>query len=92
VFGEIAKVHGTPVCVSVKVWPAIVTVPFRLAAAVFAATEIATVPFPLPEAPAVTVIHDALLAAVQPHPVGAVTSIAVPPALLAIEKVVGEIA
>ena len=32
-------------------------------------------PSPLPVAPAVTVIHDALLAAVQLHPVAAVTAI-----------------
>jgi hypothetical protein len=34
-----------------------------------------TVPFPLPPAPVETVIHDALLAAVQAHPDPAVTAI-----------------
>jgi hypothetical protein len=90
--GEIVYVQPTPVCVKVKVWPAIVTVPIRLVVAVFAVTPRATVPFPLPPAPAVIMTHEAPLVAVQPHPVAAVTATAVPPALSPIEKLVGEIA
>jgi hypothetical protein len=57
----------------VNVLPAIVTVPVR-AGPLFAATEYETVPLPVPLAPAVTVIHAALLAAVQGHvPAEAVT-------------------
>ena len=41
---------------------------------VLAATARATVPLPLPLAPLVTVIHDAVLDAVQAHPVGLVTA------------------
>jgi hypothetical protein len=47
-------------------------VPLR-AAPVFAATENATVPPPVPLAPEVTVIHSAPEAAVHPHPVPAET-------------------
>ena len=36
--GEIVNVHGTPACVTVKVWPPIVIVPVRDVVAVFAAT------------------------------------------------------
>ena len=50
-----------------------VMVPVR-AAPVFAATLNATVPLPLPLAPAVTVIHAALPLAVQLHPSPAVTA------------------
>ena len=50
-----------------------VAVPVRAVVAVFAATDRATVPLPLPLAPLVTVSHDAVLAAVHAHPVGLVT-------------------
>ena len=36
--GEIVKVHGTPACVTVKVWPPTVIVPVRELVPVFAAT------------------------------------------------------
>ena len=36
--GEMVNVHGAPACVTVKVWPAIVTVPVRDVVPVFAAT------------------------------------------------------
>jgi hypothetical protein len=49
---------------TVNVWPAIVTVP-ALAAPVFAAMLMPTEPLPVPDAPAVTVIHGAPLAAVH---------------------------
>jgi len=56
-------------------------VPVRTAP-VFAATLYVTVPFPLPDAPATTVIQLALLAAVQLHPAVAVTATEpLPPAL-----------
>ena len=62
-------------------WPAIVTVPVRFVVPVFAATFTLTVPFPLPDAPAVTVIHESLLTAVHAHDVVAVTvTEAAPPA------------
>jgi hypothetical protein len=59
--------------------PAIVTVP-ALVVPVDAATLSVTAPFPLPLAPALTVIHDTLLAAVQAQPAPAVTlTVVVPP-------------
>ena len=64
-----------------NVCPAIVTVPERVVATVFAATLKLTLPLPDPLAPAVTVIHAALLEAVQPQPASAVTAtVPVPPA------------
>jgi len=36
--GEIANVQGAPACVTVNVWPAIVSVPVREVVLVFAAT------------------------------------------------------
>lgn len=58
-------------------FPAIVIVPVR-AAPVFAAAVKVTDPLPLPEAPLVMLSHDALLEAVQAHPAGAVTPMAMP--------------
>jgi hypothetical protein len=51
---------------------------------VFPATLNATDPFPLPLAPDVTVIHDALLLAVHGHPLAAetLTGVPAPPAAL----------
>lgn len=49
------------------------TVPERVVVALFAATDRFTLPVPLPVTPAVTVIHAALLVAVQAQPAGAVT-------------------
>ena len=51
-----------------------VAVPVRGVVTVLAATARATVPLPLPLAPLVTVIHDAVLAAVQAQPVWLVTA------------------
>jgi hypothetical protein len=70
--GEIEYAHA-PACVTLKVVPAIVSVPDRFVVAVFAATLNDAVPLPVPLAPPVTVIHDALLAAVHAHPAPAVT-------------------
>ena len=71
--GEIVGVHGAPACVTVKVLPAIVTVPVRDVVPVFAATSYVTDPLPLPVAPALIVIQAALLVAVHAHPLPAVT-------------------
>jgi hypothetical protein len=51
---------------TVKVSPAMVSVPLR-AAPVLAATLNPTVPLPFPLAPEVMLIQDTLLAAVHPH-------------------------
>ena len=55
-----------------KVWFATVSVPVR-AAPVFAAMLNVTLPFPTPEAPAVTEIQPSFDAAVQAQPLPAVT-------------------
>lgn len=59
---------------TVNVLPAIVRVPLRCLPW-FCATRNVTVPFPLPVAPVRSVIHDALLVAVQVHPAGAETEV-----------------
>ena len=59
-------------CLTVKAWPAIVTVPTR-AAAVLASTASLTVPFPDPLAPAVTWIQGAWDDVVHVQPAAAVT-------------------
>ena len=65
---------------TVKVRPAIVSVPDLLGPLV-AATVKLTVPFPLPAVPDVTVIHEALGVAVHAQPDAAVTAtVALPPA------------
>jgi len=56
----------------VNVCPPIVSVPLR-EAAVLAATVNDTDPFPLPDAPEVTVIHGTLLLAVHAQPPAVVT-------------------
>ena len=67
-------------CVSVKVWPPMVSVPER-DPPVVAAAVYWTVPLPLPLAPDVIVIHGALLVAVHAQPAAAVTAtLPVPPA------------
>jgi hypothetical protein len=81
---------GGPDCVTVTVVPPIVNVAARDAPVVFADAVAVTVPLPDPFAPLITVSHDALLVAVQPQPVAAVTvSAALPPATTMLE-VVGE--
>jgi hypothetical protein len=65
--GLIENAHAGAAWLTVKVRPAMIIVPLR-AAPVFAVTLNPTDPFPLPLAPEVTLIHDALLAAVHPHP------------------------
>jgi hypothetical protein len=76
-------------CVTVKVWPAIVSVPVR-APPPLVPTVKPTVPFPVPLPPDVIVIHDALLVAVQPHAVPVVTLTVGPaPPLPLIDALVG---
>ncbi len=66
---------------TVKVCPAIVTVPV-LAEPVFAWIESVTVPFPLPLLPLVTPIHSKVLTAVRLQPVAPVTfTVMFPPEL-----------
>ena len=80
--GEIEYEHPAGSCVTLNACPAIVNVPLRCDAPVLAAALKATVPFPLPLAPLVTVSQPvSLLIAVQVQPPGAVTSVkAGPPA------------
>jgi len=59
-------------CVTVNVCPPIVTVPLREAAVLLPTVNV-TDPFPLPVAPDVTVIHEALLLAVHAQPLEVVT-------------------
>jgi hypothetical protein len=79
--GEIVSVQATPACVTVKLLPAIVSVPVRDEVLVFAAVPKLTLPLPEPDAPAVTVSQPGLLlTAVQAQPAGAVTAmVPVPP-------------
>ena len=57
--------QGAADCCTVKVCPAIVTIPVRVVVEGFSATERLTVPFPVPLAPPVTVIQAAFDVAVQ---------------------------
>jgi len=78
----IANVQPTPACVTMNVWPPIVSVPFRWLVFGLADALNATVPLPLPLAPLVTVSQPVLLLTpVHAQPVGAVTLVdPVPPA------------
>ena len=58
---------------TITAWPATVTVPDRWLPVVLTATEMVTVPLPVPVAPAVTVIQFAPLDAAHVQPPGAVT-------------------
>jgi hypothetical protein len=89
VAGEAENVQATPACVTVTVCPATVAVPVRALELVLAATVSVTVPPPLPDA-GLTVIHDAPLDAVQPHPAGLVTVTEDVPAPAPTDTVVGE--
>ena len=73
--GVSAKEHERPAWVTVKVLPAIVTVPVRALVEVLATTTTCAVPLPLPDVPEASVIHEALLVAVHAQPVVAVTVI-----------------
>lgn len=68
------------VCVTVKVVPAIVSVPVRTVGPVFGATVNATLPDPEPVVPLMMLIHGVVVLDVHPHPRPAVTvPIPVPP-------------
>src|SRR3954452_9695492 len=56
-----------PAWITVIVWPAMVSVPVRAEAPPFASAWNETVPLEVPGVPEVTVIHAALLVAVQPQ-------------------------
>ncbi len=88
--GETPKVQLTPFCVTVTVCPATVSVPVRSAVDVFAVALKVTVPFPLPLAPLLMVSQAALLAAVQAHPLAAVTPVVDEPAAEVNERDVGD--
>lgn len=66
--GAIVDEQVTPACVTVNVWPPIVTVPVRLVRAVFAAMLYATVPSAFPLPPDAIEIHDAEDVAVHAQP------------------------
>jgi hypothetical protein len=66
-------VHGAAACVTLKTSPAIVRVPERPLVCAFGATVKLTVPVPLPDSPAVTVIHGTADVAVHAHPPSDVT-------------------
>jgi hypothetical protein len=84
--------HGAAPCVTVIVCPAIVIVPVRLLISVLGATVYDTLPLPLPLAPAVIVIHEALLTAVhgQDPKLADTVTVPVPPAYVG-ELAVGAI-
>src|SRR5580765_4292055 len=82
--------HAAGSCDAVNVWPPIVTNAVR-PPALFAATLIVMVPFPLPDEPPVTVSHDgSLLAALHEHQLPAVTAIEPPPPALANDWLEGD--
>jgi hypothetical protein len=86
-------VHAAAACVTLNVWPPIVSVPVR--ALMFGLDEAlnATVPFPLPLAPLVSVNHDvSLLTPVHAHPAGAVTAVDPVPPPATTDWLVGETA
>jgi hypothetical protein len=66
-FSEIEYEQTIAACVTVSVLPAMVRVPVR-APPTFGATRYRTVPSPVPDAPDVIVIHDALLTADHEQP------------------------
>ena len=91
--GTIEYVHVRPGCVTLKLCPAIVSVPVRGLVLLLAAALNATVPLPLPLAPPVTVSHDVLLLTpVHAHPAGDVTPVEPVPPPAGTEPLVGAIA
>ncbi len=90
--GETVNVQGAgaPAWITVTVWPAMVSVPVREAVTGLAAIENATVPLPLPLAPAVMPNQEALLVAVQTHPPAVVTLALPEPAVAAAFSEVGD--
>jgi hypothetical protein len=92
--GVIEYAHEVDVAaawLTVNVSPAMVSVPVR-AAPVFAVTLKLTAPLPLPLAPDVTLIHDALVVVVHAHPLAVETATGPPaPAVAARDSLVGVI-
>ena len=87
--GEIVMVHETPACVTVKVWPAIASVPVRAAPELLAMLN-SSVAGPDPLVAELIVSHAALLEAVHAHPAAVVIATGVPaPPAAAIDCVVG---
>ena len=84
--------QGTPSCVTVNAWPAIVTVPVRCAVPVLAATATLTLPLPVPFAEPPTLSHTAVLVAVQAQVLDVVTATATFSPAAGDVRVVGEIA
>jgi hypothetical protein len=77
--GDTVAEHELPPCVTVNVAPAMVMVPVRVDPVLFATANV-TAPFPVLEAPLVTVIQLSLLTAVHVHQSAAVTVVVpVPP-------------
>jgi hypothetical protein len=87
--GAIEKVHGAGCCVTVRVWPPMVIVPLR-ATPGFAAALKMTTPFPVPDVPAVTVIHGAFDVAVHAQPTPADTFVRPSPPAAGRSTVAGE--
>ena len=77
-------------CVTLNVWPPIVSVPVRALVFGLADALNATVPAPLPLAPLVTVNHDVLLLTpVHAHPASVVTAVDPVPPLATTDWLVG---
>jgi hypothetical protein len=91
VVGATVKTQGAAAWVTVRVCPAIVSVPVRGDVTVLAAMEKATVPLPDPLAPDVIVSQASLLVAVHEQPLVVVTVALLDPAVAAGFKEVGEI-
>ena len=89
--GDVLYEQLLPDCVAVYVFPAIVSVPVRVAAVRLVATMKATVPFPLPGPGLMTAIHATLLAASHSHAEGAVTVVLPNPPSATNHPVVDEI-
>jgi hypothetical protein len=82
-------VQGAPLCVTVRVAPAIAIDALRLEVEVFGAAVNDAVPVPEPEL-RLNAIHDAALDIVHAHPAGAVTENALEPPVAPNDSPVGE--
>lgn len=90
--GLTLNVQAAAACVTVNVFPAIVSVAERDAVVVFAAAVKSAVPPPLPVAPLVIVTHEAALVAFQVQPAPVVTVTAPVPPVAATDWLVEEMA
>ena len=89
--GEMVNAHDVAFCVTVNVWPAMVSVPVRALVFGLADALNATVPVPLPLAPLVTVNQPVLLLTpVHAHPAGAVTAVDPVPPPATTDSLVGD--